>query len=329
MNTTSPTTPAPPSLRVRAQRLATASNSAFPYVALALIFVVMSILLHDKGFLNPTNLLNIVLQTTPITVMAVGAVFVLSTAQIDLSIGAVVALSALVSASVLNSYGLIAGIAAGLATGAIVGAVNGILVTRFRLPSFLVTLGMTGLVAGIAQQITGLQAVPTLDTTFNTIFGAGTVFGVPSLVIWTIVVLIVGQYVYRHTRIGAHVLAVGDNIKSARVSGIRADRILLGVMILSGMCAALAGLLYTGRLHGASYTLGSSDQLTVIAAAVIGGTALFGGKGSIIGAFAGSLIFGMLNNGLILAGFSDAQQQIARGAIILIAVVLTLREKKS
>lgn len=320
---------APLSLRVRSQRAAAFAGSAFPYLALALIFVVMAILLHGRGFLEPTNLLNIVLQTTPITVMAVGIVFVLSTGQIDLSIGAVVALSALVSATFLTDHGLLSGIVAGLVTGAVVGLVNGFLVTFFRLPSFLVTLGMTGLIAGLSQQYTNLQAVPTLDSTFNDVFGSGSVVGVPSLIIWTIVVLAVGHYVYRHTRIGAHVLAVGDDARSARVSGIKADRILLGVMVLSGVCASVAGLLYTGRLHGASYTLGGSDQLTVIAAAVIGGTGLFGGKGSVGGAFAGSLIFGMLANGLILAGFSDAQQQIARGVIILIAVVLTLREKKN
>lgn len=315
--------------RLGSQRVSTFLSNAFAYIALALIFVVLAILLHDKGFLQPTNLLNIVLQTTPITVMAVGAVFVLSTAQIDLSIGAVVALAALVGAKTLEQYGLVAGIAAGILTGAVVGAVNGILVTRFRLPSFLVTLGMTGLVTGLAQQYTQLQAVPTLDTTFNNVLGSGHLFGIPSLIVWTVVTLAIGHYVYRHMRVGAHVLAVGDDVRAAQVSGIKADRIRLGVMILSGVCAALAGLLYTGRLHGASYTLGGSDQLSVIAAAVIGGTSLFGGKGSIIGAFAGSLIFGVLNNGLVLAGFSDAQQQIARGAIILIAVVLTLREKKA
>jgi ribose transport system permease protein len=326
---TSTTSIAPVGLRDRSRRVTTLAGAAFPYIALALIFIVMAILLHGQGFLDPTNLLNIVLQTTPITVMAVGAVFVLSTGQIDLSIGAVVALSALVSATFLTNYGLLAGILAGLLTGAVVGLVNGFLVTFFRLPSFLVTLGMTGLIAGLSQQYTNLQAVPTLNTTFNDVFGSGTPFGIPSLIIWTLVVLAVGHYVYRHTRVGAHVLAVGDDARSARVSGIKADRILLGVMVLSGVCAAVAGLLYTGRLHGASYTLGGSDQLTVIAAAVIGGTGLFGGKGSVVGAFAGSLIFGMLRNGLILAGFTDAQQQIAQGVIILIAVILTLREKKN
>lgn len=304
-------------------------SSYFVYVAFLLIFVVMAITLRNDGFLQGQNLLNIVLQTAPITVMAVGTVFVLSTGEIDLSLGAVVALAALVSAVELRDHGLVIGIAAGLLTGLVVGLINGILVTKLRLPSFLVTLGMMGLITGLAQQITGLQAVPTVDVYFNGLFGSGGIAGISTLIIWSVVVVLIGHYLYRHTRFGAHVLAAGDNARAARVSGIKVDRIKVTVMMGSGLCAALAGLLYTGRLHGATYTLGSSDLLTVIAAVVVGGTRLFGGKGSVIGAVVGSVILGMLNNGLILAGLTDSEQQIARGLIILIAVALTLREDKS
>jgi ribose transport system permease protein len=299
------------------------------YVGFIGIFLVMSVVLHDDGFLTRQNLTNILLQTAPVTVMAVGSVFVLSTGEIDLSIGAVVALSALVSAVQLRDHGLVAGIAAGLLTGVVVGLVNGLLVTKLRLPSFLVTLGMMGLCAGLSQRITQLQAVPSIDVAFNGLFGSGAVAGVSTLIIWSAVFVLGGHYVYRHTRVGAHVLAAGDNVRAARVSGIKVDRIKTGVLVASGVCAAVAGMLYTGRLHGASYTLGSSDLLTVIAAVVIGGTRLFGGKGSVVGALVGSLILGMLNNGLILAGLSDPEQQIVRGLIILIAVALTLREDKS
>lgn len=304
-------------------------SSYFVYIAFILIFVVMAILLRDDGFLEGQNLLNIILQTAPITVMAVGTVFVLSTGEIDLSLGAVVALAALVAAIELRDHGLVIGIAADLATGLVVGLVNGVLVTKLRLPSFLVTLGMMGLVTGLAQQITGLQAVPTVNIYFNGLFGSGSIAGISTLIIWSVVVVLVGHFIYRHTKPGAHVLAAGDNARAARVSGIKVDRIKIGVMMASGLCAALAGLLYTGRLHGATYTLGSSDLLTVIAAVVVGGTRLFGGKGSVVGAVVGSIILGMLNNGLILAGLNDSQQQIARGLIILIAVALTLREAKS
>ena len=328
MTTTAPPT-RPPTVTTAAPRRRFDLGNYFVYIGFALIFIVMAITLGGQGFLQPQNLLNILLQTAPVTIMSVVTVFVLSTGEIDLSIGAVVALSALVSAVTLASYGLIAAIAAGLLTGAVVGLLNGLLITKLRLPSFLVTLGMMGLVTGLAQRITNLQAIPTLDEFYNGLFGTGSLAGLSSLVWWSVVVVIVGHFIYRHTRTGAHVLAAGDNERAARVSGIKVDRIKIGVMIASGTAAALAGMLYTGRLQGATYTLGAADLLTVIAAVVIGGTSLFGGKGSVVGAVVGSLILGMLNNGLILAGLSDSEQQIARGLIILIAVALTLREKKS
>lgn len=299
------------------------------YAGFLLILAVLSVVLHDDGFLTRQNLTNILLQTAPITVMAVGMVFVLSTGEIDLSIGSVVALSALVAATQLRDNGLVTGITAGLATGIVVGLVNGLLVTKLRLPSFLVTLGMMGLVIGLAQRLTNLQAVPSTHELFNGIFGSGSLAGISTLLLWSAVAVGLGHYIYRHTRIGAHVLAVGDNSRASRVSGINVDRIKIGALVASGTCAAIAGMLYTGRLHGATYTLGSADLLTVIAAVVVGGTRLFGGRGTIMGALVGSLILGMLNNGLILAGLTVSEQQIARGLIILIAVALTLREEKA
>lgn len=298
------------------------------YIGFLLIFVVLAILLRNKGFLGQQNLTNILLQTAPITVMAVGTVFVLSTGEIDLSIGSVVALSSLVAATQLRDHGLVAGIVAGLGTGILVGIINGLLVTKLRLPSFLVTLGMMGLVIGLAQRLTQLQAVPSTNVYFNGLFGSGSLAGISTLILWSGAAVGIGHYIYRHTRVGAHVLAVGDNPRAARVSGINVDRIKIGVLVASGACAAIAGMLYTGRLHGATYTLGSADLLTVIAAVVVGGTRLSGGRGSVIGALVGSLILGLLNNGLVLAGLSVSEQQIARGLIILIAVALTLREEK-
>ena len=317
------------------------------YAGFLLILLVLSVALRDDGFFTQQNLTNILLQTAPITVMAVGTVFVLSTGEIDLSIGSVVALSSLVAATQLRDNGLAAGIAAGLATGILVGLVNGLLVTKLRLPSFLVTLGMMGLVIGLAQRLTGLQAVPSTDELFNGLFGSGTLAGISmleawdrnwpratntgisTLILWSLAAVGLGHYVYRHTRTGAHVLAVGDNPRASRVSGINVDRIKVGALVASGLCAAIAGMLYTGRLHGATYTLGSADLLTVIAAVVVGGTRLSGGRGTIVGALIGSLILGLLNNGLILAGLSVSEQQIARGLIILVAVALTLREDKA
>jgi ribose transport system permease protein len=299
------------------------------YVAFLLIFVFFAVTLRHDGFLTQTNLLNIVRQTTPITVMAVGLVFVLSAGEIDLSLGSVVALSSLLGALAIRDYGLLAGIAAGLGTGLGVGLLNGLFVTLLRLPSFLVTLATMGLMAGVARWTTNLASVAVSNQTFTNLFGSGNWGSVPSLALWALAVVAVGHWVYRHMRFGAHVVATGDNAAAARVTGIRVDRVKLTVLVLSGTLAGLAGLLYAGRIQSATYTLGENDLLTVIAAVVIGGTRLFGGSGSIVGALIGSLLMGMLNNGLILWGLSASGQMIAQGILLLLAISLTLREPKT
>jgi ribose transport system permease protein len=299
------------------------------YVAFLLILAFFAITLSDDGFLTSDNLLNIVEQTAPISIMAVAVVFVLSAGEIDLSIGSVVALSALVAAVVLRDVGLVAGIVAGLGTGVAVGLVNGVFVTVLRLPSFLVTLATMGLVGGLARSITDLESVAVTNLTFADVFGSGEVAGVSVLILWTLGAVVLGHFVYRHRRFGAHVLATGDNAAAARVTGIRVDRVKLAVLVLSATTAAFAGLLYAGRLQGANYNLGSSDLLLVISAVVIGGTRLFGGSGSVVGALIGSLIMGMLNNGLILSGLSASEQLIAQGVLLLLAISLTLREPRS
>jgi ribose transport system permease protein len=304
-------------------------RSYVAYVGLLLVMVVFSITLRDAGFLSFSNLVNIVQQTTPITVMAVGVVMVISAGQIDLSIGSIVALAALVAGLLLREYeNMLLAVVGGLGVGAAIGLFNGLFTTVVRVPSFLVTLASMGLVSGLARTTTNLQAIPIVDGNFNAIFGSGSIAGVSTLVLWSAAAVIVGHYVLRDTRFGAHLLAVGDNAGAARVSGIHVERIKVATLVISGVCAALAGLLYAGRLHGATYTLADADLMTVIAAVIVGGTRLFGGSGTVVGALVGSLIMGVLNNGLILAGLTVSQQMIARGAIILISVALTLREEK-
>jgi ribose transport system permease protein len=297
-------------------------------IAFLLIFVFFAVTLRDDGFLTQMNLLNIVRQTTPVTVMAVAVVFVLSAGEIDLSLGAVVALAALVTADVMQSHSAVLAVAAGLGVGLGVGAVNGLFVTLLRLPSFLVTLASMGLVVGLARTVTNLESVAVDNQGFISIFGSGDVGPIPGLAFWALGAVAVGHFVFRHKRFGAHVVATGDNAGAARAAGIRVDRIRFAVLVLSGASAAVAGILYTGRLQGASYTLGEQDLLTVVAAVVIGGTRLFGGEGSVLGALVGSLIMGMLTNGLILWGFSSSEQLISRGVLLLLAISLTLRQPK-
>ncbi len=299
------------------------------YIGFAVVFLFFAVT-QTQYFLNFTNLTNIVIQAAPISIMAIGLVFVLSTGEIDLSIGSTVALSALTAAVILQNTGQWwLGALAGLAVGAAVGLVNGIFITVVRLPSFLVTLATLGLIAGLARQLTDLQSVPVTDDTFVWIFGGGRLFGVPILIFWTVAAVLVGWHLLRQRRYGAHVLAVGNNTSAARVTGIKADRVKLMVFMGSAMTAALAGLLYAGRLHGARYTLGDTDLMTVIAAVIVGGTSLFGGKGTVVGALIGALLMSMINNGLILSGLNVSQQMIVRGIIILIAVSFSLRSKKS
>jgi ribose transport system permease protein len=301
------------------------SRRYFVYFAFLALLAFFAITLHDDGFLSQTNLLNIVRQTTPVTVMAVAVVFVLSAGEIDLSLGAVIALSALVTADVMQDHAAVLGVAAGLSVGMGVGAVNGGLVAVLGLPSFLVTLASMGVVAGLARTITDLRSVAVEDQGFIDIFGSGDVGPVPGLAFWALGAVALGQFGFRHRRFGAHVLAVGDNRAAARATGIRVDRVKFAVLVISGTAAALAGILYTGRVQGASYTLGEQDLLTVIAAVVIGGTRLFGGQGSVIGALVGSLIMGMLTNGLILSGLSSSEQLVAQGLLLLLAITLTAR----
>jgi ribose transport system permease protein len=296
------------------------------YVGFLAIFVVFSIVLRDDGFATASNLLNIVQQTAPVTVMAVGMVFVLTAGEIDLSIGSIVAIAALLAAVVLRDWPWPVGVATGLGSGALIGALNGAMIAYGRLPSFLVTLATMGVFAGVGRRMTNLRSIPIENDAYNALFGAGSLFGVPSLMLWTVAAIGIGWFVFRETRFGAHIHATGDNARAARAAGIKVLRLRFGVFLLNGMLAALAGLLYAGRLHGARYTLGEGDLLTVIAAVIVGGTRLNGGSGSMVGALIGSLLMGMLNNGLILMGFEPSDQMIARGLIILIAVALTLRE---
>ena len=292
------------------------------YIGFAAVFIVFSIVLRDEGFLTSGNLLNIVRQTTMITVMAVAMTFVIAAAEIDLSVGSVAGLASVIAALAVSSYGLIPGILAGLLTGVAVGLFNGLLVTRVGIPSFLVTLGMLGIAQGVAMWVTGTAPVPILSDAFNNIFGSGNLGPVPSLVLWTLVIFGIGHIILTRTAFGRKVLATGGNESAARFSGVNTMRIKLIALTMSSVAAALAGMLYAGRLQSGRFQWGQGDELSVIAAVILGGTSLFGGTGTIIGSLIGSLLIGLINNGLILMGLEFSQQLIIRGGIIILAVAL-------
>jgi ribose transport system permease protein len=296
------------------------------YVAFALVFLYFAITLHGSGFLTSTNLLNILRATATISIMAVAMTFVIGAAQIDLSVGAVAGLASVTTAMSIEHWGMTVGIAVGLATGLAVGCLNGALVAVLAIPSFLVTLGMLGIAHGTAMWITNTEPQPILDNTYNNAFGSGDVGAVPSLVVWTLVVVVIGHVVLRKTSYGRRVLATGGNAVAARFSGIDTRRITFLVLAMMGLVAGLAGMLYAGRLQSGRFQWGEGDELSVIAAVILGGTSLFGGRATVIGSLLGSVMIGLINNGLILAGLESSQQEVVRGVIIVVAVALARRK---
>lgn len=296
------------------------------YIGFVVVFIFFAILLRDQGFLSANNILNIFRQTATITVIAVGMTYVISCAEIDLSVGSVAGLSSVCTAMAISHWGILPGILAGLAVGVVVGAINGSLVSLLGIPSFLVTLGMLGIAVGAAQWITASAPQPILDDTFNLIFGSGNFGPVPGLVLWSAVFVAVGAVVLARTKFGRQVLATGGNRTAADFTGINTKRIKFQVLLISGVVASIAGMLYAGRLQSGRFQWGTGDELSAIAAVILGGTSLFGGSGTVVGTLFGALLIGLINNGLILAGLDSSQQQVIRGCIIILAVALARKK---
>ena len=299
------------------------------YIGFVGIFVFFAITLGHKGFLDTNNLLNIVRQTAPIAIMAVAMTYVLAAGEIDLSIGAVAGLASVAAAMAMDVGGVPLGILAGVATGLVVGVINGVISTRIGIPTFLTTLAMMGVAKGASMWVSGTKAVPILSDGYNWFFGGGYVGPLPVLLFWMLLAAAAGHIVLRRTTFGRWVLATGGSETAARYSGVNTRDIKFKVLIISSFAAAIAGMLYAGRFQTGRFQLGEGDELSVIAAAVLGGTSLFGGKGTVIGSIMGALMIGLINNGLILAGLEFSQQLIARGAIIILAVAISQNRKST
>lgn len=298
------------------------------YIIFAFVLVFFAIWL-GPSFFSSSNLLNITRQTAMVSVMAVAMTFVIACGQIDLSIGAVVALSSLLAAWVLErSNNLVLAITLALLVGTAVGIVNGLLVTLLKIPAFLATLGMMSIIRGSAMWLTDTKAIAIRNDTFNYVFGMGTVAGIPIVLIWTLLALLLGHVALKYLAYGKKVLAIGGNQSSALYSGIRVKQIKVIVFAVMGFAASFAGIIYAARMKTARYTYGDGDEMNVIAAVVLGGTSMAGGTGNIIGSVVGSLLLGVINNGLIIGGLDTSQQQVVRGIIIILAVALsTFRTK--
>jgi ribose transport system permease protein len=297
------------------------------YIGFVGIFIFFAVTLGHKGFLDTNNLLNIVRQTAPIAIMAVAMTYVLAAGEIDLSIGAVAGLASVAAAMAMDIGGVPLGILAGVATGLIVGVINGVISTRIGIPTFLTTLAMMGVAKGTSMWVSGTKAIPILSDGYNWFFGGGYIGPLPVLLFWMLIAAAIGHVVLRRTTFGRWVLATGGSETAARYSGVNTRNIKFKVLIISSFAAAIAGMLYAGRFQTGRFQLGEGDELSVIAAAVLGGTSLFGGKGTVIGSIMGALMIGLINNGLILAGLEFSQQLIARGAIIILAVAISQNRK--
>lgn len=292
------------------------------YVGFVVVLLIFSVLLRDEGFLSVASFWNILRQAAIVSVIAVGMTLVIAAAEIDLSVGSVAGLASVVTAMSLSHFGLIPGILAGLALGAIVGSINGALVAFARIPSFLVTLAMMGITFGVAQWVTKSAPVPILDMNYVANFGGGKIGPIPGLIIWMLLFVVAGTIVLKKMRFGRQILATGANPVAAEYSGISTSWVRFRVMMICSMGAAVAGMLYAGRLMSGRFQWGAGDEMNAIAAVILGGTALAGGRGSVIGTFFGALLMATINYGLILAGLDTSQQQIIRGVIIILAVAM-------
>jgi len=307
------------------QKLLRGERPYMLYIAFLILLVVFS--LSSPWFLSVENFLNIGRQTTLVSIIAVGMTFVIVARQIDLSVASTLALSgmaaALAMSHVNNSW--VVGAAAGLGTGALVGLLNGILTTQLSIPSFLVTLGTLSMARGLAMMVTNTKPVIITNETYFAIFGEGTFLGMPVPIAWTVAAMIVGVLLLHYNVFGRRIYAVGGNPTAALYSGINTKWVTTSAFVLTGTLAGLAALVLSARSHAARPDVVQGMELDVIAAVILGGCSLFGGRGYILGTLFGSLIIGTLNNGLVLLGVSSPMQLVIKGAIIVAAVAFTKR----
>jgi ribose/xylose/arabinose/galactoside ABC-type transport system permease subunit len=315
-----------PEARPAGRRLASLVGRFGIYIAFLLLAGLLSF--ASPAFLTLSNLENVLQQTAVNGIISVGMTLVIVTGGIDLSSGSLVALAAVVAASLAHpgAHALAVPVAAGVLVGALAGSISGVLIAKRRLAPFIVTLGMMTAARGAALVYTSGRPVIELSDAYNTI-GGGSLGPVPLAALIFLAVVLVGAFLLHFTRFGRYVFAVGGNELAAKVSGVNTDRVLVWVYALAGAAAGLAGIVLSSRVMSGSPATGQGYELDAIAAVVIGGTSLSGGIGSIGGTVAGVFIIGIMNNGLDLLNVSSYWQQIVKGVIIVLAVLLDRKGK--
>lgn len=290
-------------------------------VGLLAIIVILSIMSPD--FLTQNNILNVMRQVSVNALIAFGMTFIILTGGIDLSVGAILALSGAFTAGMMMD-GMSSGLAIllGLAAGTVMGAVNGLLITKGKIAPFIATLATMTIFRGLALVYTEGRPITGFNSDLFTMLGAGYFFIIPVPVIWMLITFIILYFILRRTAFGRRVYAIGGNEEASLLSGIKVDRVKVYIYALTGFLAALSGIILTSRLNSAQPNAGMGYELDAIAAVVLGGTSLSGGRGWIFGTLIGAMIIGVLNNGLNLLEVSSFYQQVVKGSVILLAVLL-------
>jgi ribose transport system permease protein len=296
-------------------------------IGIALLVLILFFSLSTQHFLNPNNISNILTQITINLILAIGMTFVILIGGIDLSVGSMLALCAVVGGSVLTIPELAVWQAVGLATlaamttGVICGFLNGWISAFWGLPSFIVTLGMLNIARGAALQVTDARTIYSFPQTFND-FGSKIVFGVPVVFLIALALVAVAWFVLSKTVFGRLLYGIGNNEEAVRLAGHSLMFYKIAAFTIAGALVGIAAMVYMARLNIASPIIGIGFELNAIAAVIIGGTSLSGGRGTVIGTLLGACIIGVLANGLILFGLSDFLRQMITGVVIILAVII-------
>ncbi len=314
-------------------------NTSFLQHLFALALMVLAMTLLSDKFATADNLFNVMRQVSVNLCISVGMTLVILTGGIDLSVGSVLAFSGAIAAGLMKwgigitgidtfiGFTFFGVVLAALIVGGALGWFNGLMVTRFKVPPFVATLAMLTMARGFTMLYTGGFPITGLGETFAFV-GTGWWLGIPMPVWVSIGVIALFTFFVRKTKTGRYIYAVGGNEKATRLSGVNVRRVKMVVYTLAGVLSAVAGILVTARLDSAQPNAGMGYELDSIAAVVIGGTSLNGGKGSIIGTVIGALIIGVLNNGLVLLNVSPFWQQVIKGLVILLAVIIEKAGRK-
>lgn len=296
-------------------------------IGLALLLLILFFSVSSEFFLSSNNITNILTQITINLILAVGMTFVILIGGIDLSVGSVMAFAAVIAGKAITLPGLgtteliLLAILAGLVAGLICGLLNGVLSAYWALPSFIITLGMLNIARGAALQVSGAQTIYSFPLEFEE-FGSKLIFGVPVVFLLALVLVFIAWFVLNRSVFGRLIYGIGNNEEAVRLAGHPVFWYKVAAFTICGLTAGIAAIVYMARLSISSPIAGIGFELNAIAAVIIGGTSLSGGRGSVIGTLLGAFIIGVLANGLILIGLSDFMRQMITGVVIIVAVIL-------